>query len=331
VSASLTKHFCCPRCGAPLAVRSEEQLACTAGHGFSITRGIPRFVSEAQYARTFGRQWNRWAAIQLDSCNRTNIFRERFERYFGPPESLAGQRVLDAGCGAGAFIDVVAPHADQVVGIDLSNAVDAAHRNSSHFRNVQIAQADIFTPPLPPASFDFVYCIGVLQHTPDPPRAFTSIARLVKPGGRLAVWIYERSRWEWLKPRHLLRVYTTRLKPDRAMRFVEWYAPRALLLRHRLGNFPGGRFLRRAIPVADLDDYVGAPAAQLSAAAREEWCVMDTHDMLITTYDRPQRPEAVASWFRAEGFQEPERATSEAIAMVGEKTMGTSIRAGRRT
>jgi hypothetical protein len=139
----------------------------------------------------------------------------------------------------------------------------------------------------------------------------------VKPGGLLGVWIYERSRWEPLKPRHLLRKYTTGLDPARATRFVEAYAPRARRLRHRLKRVPGGRLLRKAVPVADVDDYAGGPAGQLSPEARAEWCVMDTHDMLVTTYDHPQRPEAVASWFRAEGFAEPERADAEAIAMVG--------------
>ncbi len=317
MSTRLTADLRCPRCGAPLEQPAEQRLKCISGHDFPVVRGVPRFVSQARYLQSFGRQWNRWTTTQLDSRNGSTIFRDRFTRYFGPPERLRGLRVLDVGCGAGAFIDVVAPHAEQVVGIDLSDAVEAARDNSSRFDNVQIAQADMFAPPLSPASFDFVYCIGVLQHTPDPPRAFASIATLVKPGGRIGVWIYERSRWEWLKPRHLLRKYTTRLRSERAMRFVEGYAPRALRLRHRLGGLPGGGWLRRAIPVADLYDYAGAPATQLAPQTRDEWCVMDTHDMLITTYDNPQRPEDVAQWFRAQGFANVERAEAEAIAMLG--------------
>ena len=43
---------------------------------------------------------------------------------------------------------------------------------------------------------------------------------------------------------------------------------------------------------------------------------MDTHDMLVTTYDTPQWPDDVAGWFRAEGFEEPRRAEAEAIAML---------------
>jgi SAM-dependent methyltransferase len=315
-AAGLETGYRCPACGGAVEMVDGQALACPSGHRLPIVGGIPRFVSEAQYTRSFGRQWNRWATTQLDSRNGTTIFRDRFERYFGEPEALGGMRVLDAGCGAGAFVDVVAPHAGDVSGIDLSDAVDAAHRNSERFDNVRIAQADLMAPPFADGTFDFVYCIGVLQHTPDPGRAFSSIARLVKPGGRLAVWIYERAPWEPLKPRHLLRAYTTRLEPDAAMRFVERYAPRAHRLRRRLADTPGGRVLRKAIPVADIDDYVGAPGGELSPQEREEWCVMDTHDMLVTTYDDPQRPATVARWFRAAGFDEPVRGDAEGVAMV---------------
>ena len=173
-------------------------------------------------------------------------------------------------------------------------------------------------PPLEPASFDLVYCIGVIQHTPDPERAFDSLSRLVKPGGQLAVWIYDATRWEQLKPRHLLRHYTRHLRPARAMRFVEAYAPRALRARRAIGAAGGGG-LRKLVPVADPHDYAGEITAQLSDEQIAEWCVMDTHDMLITTYDSPQRPETVAGWFRERGFGEPVRGDAEGVAMIAER------------
>lgn len=316
----LASRFRCPRCGAELtADDGEPVLKCGRGHRFPVIRGVPRFVDAAEYAGSFGRQWTRWSRTQIDSVNGTTIFRDRFARYVDRPDALDGLRVLDAGCGAGAFIDVVAPHAREVVGLDLSEAVDAAFANCGERGNVSIAQADVFEPPLEPASFDLVYCIGVLQHTPDPERAFASLARFVRPGGRLAVWIYERSRWEPLKPRHLLRRVTTRLEPDAAMRFVERYTPRALRVRRAAGRLPGGRLVRRAIPLADVRDYAGGPEDQLSASEVAEWSLMDTHDMLITRYDLPQRPEEVRRWFLAAGFDEPRRSRAEAIAMVGRR------------
>ncbi len=310
--------FRCPECSAELSGQG-DQLVCAHGHAFPVLRGVPRFVAESDYTASFGRQWNHWATTQMDSVNGTNIHRERFSRYFEPPERLEGLRVLDAGCGVGSFIELVAPHAREVVGFDLSTAVEAAQRNVGGLANVTIAQADIYNPPLEPESFDFVYCLGVIQHTPDPRAAFASLARLVRPGGRLGVWIYERTRFEALKPRHLIRRYSSRLSGERAMRFAERYAPRALRVRRSLARLPGAASARRLVPVADVSDYEGNPAAQLTAVQQAEWCVMDTHDMLVTTYDQPQRAVDVERWFAQEGFDPPARGAAEAIAMLGTK------------
>jgi SAM-dependent methyltransferase len=295
---------------------AESALRCAAGHEYPIRRGVSRFVPEAPYTESFGRQWNRWATTQLDSANGTSVFRERFARYFGDPGQLSGLDVVDAGCGVGAFVDIVAPYARSVIGFDLSSAVEAARANVGDLENVSIAQADIFRPPLAAASFDFVYCIGVIQHTPDPARAFAGLARLVRPGGRLAVWIYERSAIEPLKPRHLVRRFTSELEAERAMRFVEAYAPRALRARRALARIGDGR-LRKLVPVADPDDYAGAITRQLDERQVAEWCVMDTHDMLITTYDSPQRPETVRAWYEEHGFGSIRRSDAEGIAMIG--------------
>ena len=312
------KAFRCPECLAEFSETAGE-LRCASGHDFPIVDEVPRFVGGSSYADSFGRQWNHWATTQMDSVNGTSIFRERFSRYFEPPQALAGLRVLDAGCGVGSFIELVAPHAQEVVGFDLSAAVEAAQANVGGQANVEIAQADIYHPPLEPESFDFVYCIGVIQHTPDPRATFASLAGLVKPGGRLGVWIYERERFEALKPRHLIRRYSSRLTDERAMRFAERFAPRALRLRRSLARVPGLRGARRLIPVADVSDYEGNPAAQLTAAQQAEWCVMDTHDMLVTTYDQPQRAADIERWFAEEGFDPPTRGAAEAIAMLGTK------------
>lgn len=298
---------------------SASELACAVGHRFPVEDGVPRFVAGSDYTASFGRQWNHWATTQMDSVNGTTIFRERFSRYLESPERLEGLRVLDAGCGVGSFIELVAPHALEVVGFDLSSAVDAAQRNVGGLANVEIAQADIYKPPLEAQSFDFVYCIGVIQHTPDPRAAFASLARLVKPGGRFGVWIYERTRFEALKPRHLIRHYSSRLSGERAMQFAERYSPRALRTRRSLARVPGLAGARRLVPVADVSDYEGNPAAQLSADQQAEWCVMDTHDMLVTAYDQPQRPADVERWYAEEGFEQPRRGAAEAIAMLATK------------
>ena len=101
--------------------------------------------------------------------------------------------------------------AQSLIGVDLSAAVVKAAQLCESLPNLAIVQADLLDLPLADAAFDFVYSIGVLHHTPNPRRAFAEIARKVKPGGRMAVWLYRRNAMlqEWLNSG--LRTVTTRM------------------------------------------------------------------------------------------------------------------------
>src|ERR1043166_4349787 len=84
----LLQWLVCPHCREPLAAEAAQEtgqeitegsLSCAKCHrSFPIFRSIPRFVSSDNYASSFGRQWNRYARLQLDSQNGTQFSRERF-------------------------------------------------------------------------------------------------------------------------------------------------------------------------------------------------------------------------------------------------------------
>src|SRR4029077_13534357 len=80
----------------------------------------------------------------------------------------------------------------EVVGMDMSRAVEAAAENLVAYPHAHVVRGDALAPPLSRGSFDLVFSIGVLHHTPSTARAVASVARLVKPGGTLAVWLYSR-------------------------------------------------------------------------------------------------------------------------------------------
>ncbi len=75
---------------------------------------------------------------------------------------------------------------------------------------VTVVRADLLDLPLAERAFDLAFSIGVLHHSPDPRRAFAQVAARVKPGGRLAVWLYRRNTppQEWLNS--ALRAVSTR-------------------------------------------------------------------------------------------------------------------------
>lgn len=113
------------------------------------------------------------------------------------PEVWKGRAVLDVGCGSGRFVEVLARAGARVVGVDASRAVDAAaevlgehgHGKGPDGR-VALLQADALDLPFREKSFDLIYSIGVLHHTPDVRRAILSLAPYLAPGGRLVVWLY---------------------------------------------------------------------------------------------------------------------------------------------
>ena len=87
----------------------------------------------------------------------------------------------------------------------------AARANVRDAGRATFVQADCFNPALPTEFFDFALSIGVAQHTPDPLRFVRSVARMVRPGGRAAFWVYERGLTRRLRPKYLLRPLTRRL------------------------------------------------------------------------------------------------------------------------
>lgn len=157
-----------------------DRLSCQAGHSIAVRSGIPRFVGGNTYADAFGEQWIRFPKTQLDSYTGLPISRSRLRRCLGEDlwAKLPGCRILECGCGAGRFTEVLLAEGANVVSVDLSEAVEANAANCGLNRSHAIAQADIENLPFRPQSFDAVLCLGVLQHTPDPEESLASLISL---------------------------------------------------------------------------------------------------------------------------------------------------------
>ncbi len=266
------------------------------GSRFPVVGGIPRFVSSEGYAASFGEQWNRYRRVQLDSVTGKPLSRERLFSGTGwHEEELAGERILEVGCGAGRFTEVLLSVGAHVTAVDASSAVDVCLANCGPDPRLVVVQADLFALPFPPASFDRVFCYGVLQHTPDPRQAFLRLVEQVRPGGLVAADVYRVApfvdRWS---AKTLWRPLTRRLPRETLQRIIEWYVPRWLPLDTRLAHVPKiGRFLTAVVPCWNYSGIFDLDPEQLVA-----WAILDTFDALSPRYDKPQTLQAVEEWGR---------------------------------
>ena len=299
---SLIELLRCPQRGGKLTLTNgaiadeieEGTLTCECcGREYPIVRSIPRFVPADNYANNFGFQWNRFRETQLDSHTGVPISRRRFVRQTKWDEdTLRGKLVLDAGCGAGRFAEAALALGAELVAIDFSSAVDAAAANLLPHPRLHIVQADIYQLPFAPASFDFVYSLGVLQHTPDVHKSVECVVAMAKPGGGVTVDVYYRKWTSMLEPKYWLRPFTIRIKQERLFAIVEKLAPPLLRISRVLARIPIlGRFLRRLVPVANYEGVHPLNEEQLV-----QWAVLDTFDWLGPRYDQPQTPATLRRW-----------------------------------
>lgn len=275
-------------------------LACSAcGTVYRVQGGIPRFISDDGYAVSFGFQWNLHRKAQLDSVSGVPISSDRLFGATGWQKDLRGERILEAGSGAGRFTEILVATGADVFSLDYSSAVDANAANNGSAANLTLFQADILNLPLRPRSFNRVLCIGVLQHTPDPARAFASLAECVKPGGQLVIDVYRRQMSELLPWKYLLRPITRRIPPQRLYKLLQKIVPPLVPVAAALRRI-GGPAAARLVPILEYS-HLG-----LKGQANREWALLDTFDMYSPAYDSPQSASTVQKWFEDAGFAEIE-------------------------
>jgi SAM-dependent methyltransferase len=293
LSAELLGLLRCTACRAALGEQEDGYSCPSCGRGFPPVRGVLRFVDAHNYADSFGYQWNKFDRTQLDRGPRTLSDRD-FRRKTGlKPEDLEGKLVLDVGCGMGRFAEVATRWGARVVGIDLSAAAEAAARNLAE-REFVALQADVFALPFAPESFDFIYSMGVLHHTPDCEKAFKTLPQYLKPGGGIAIWLYSGYN-KWYRFSDIYRKITHRLPAPLLLGILRVAVPFFYWLDRGLRAIPlGGR------PLAGLIHLVFPVNRHPNAEMR----VLDTFDWYSPKYQSKHTYEQVFRWFEDSGLRD---------------------------
>ncbi len=242
--------------------------------------------------RAFGDEWSRFPELHA-------VHERIFQWYFEGPEPICwpGLQALDAGCGMGRWLHFAHKEKAEIVGMDVSHAIDVAGARAT----VDLVQADLRHPPFPPESFALVYCLGVLHHLEDPLKGLRALARLVRPGGELRIYVYRSLNDEpWprrilLRLVDLLRCLTTRMPYEAvhliAMAIAILAAPLFLWPRVLLRGTSWGDRLTRGLP---LVHYADVPTRML---------VAEQFDRLVAPIEGRYCADEVRAWFDELGFE----------------------------
>lgn len=288
--------------GVPRILPPEAAQTLVADHAAFYQRHpelLPDFIRIAaspsvRTLRAFGDEWERFPEL-------LGVHAQIFQWYFEGPEPVRwrGLRVLDAGCGMGRWLHFARMAGADVVGMDVSRAIDVGARRESGAAD--FVQADLRWSPFPPKSFDLVYSLGVLHHLQDPLVGVRELARLVRPGGELRFYVYRTLEGEvWWRQMLFcgvtaLRKVTTRL-PYAAVHVISWalasvatiafLRPRRVLRRWRWGD--------RLTCHLPLVQYSDVPFRMV---------ISEQFDRLVAPIERRFRQKDVEAWLREVGFE----------------------------
>jgi len=183
-------------------------------------RWISKDITSSQVAWSFSSEWK----SHLDTGQQKTwdmTAAQRLECFYGEtktnPAELTGKIVLDTGCGTGQLTEAIAAAGARTIGIDRQPHLPDGNASC------QFIQGDFDQPPLKPAGFDIVIANGSIHHTPDTRLSFNAISSLVKPGGKLYVFVYRKQRgWKRIQLFFLdfARFFISRMGPGLQRFFV---------------------------------------------------------------------------------------------------------------
>jgi SAM-dependent methyltransferase len=201
-SVSAIELLKCPICDSDFSLK-QNFVTCKKGHLFAYTDNVIDFSAaervnhiQKRSERSFGIEWTKYYATLGWSGSEFASEKEMFLTYTrSMPNFFADKIVIDAGCGNGRYINVLnnicSPPPRLVIGIDLSDSIFVAAKNCKIFSNVLFVKANLnLLPKILKDPVDYIYSIGVLHHTPSAKESFDNLARCVKPGGFISLYVY---------------------------------------------------------------------------------------------------------------------------------------------
>lgn len=143
-------------------------------------------------------------ADDLTTVSALHVAEEEVERAM--LELIGGEgpigRLLDIGTGTGRILELLAPHSERSIGLDVDHDILVLARatlGEAQLSQASVRQGDLRRPPLEAASFDVAVMHHVLHLLDDPGEAIADATRLLRPGGRLLVVDFAPHELEFLR------------------------------------------------------------------------------------------------------------------------------------
>ena len=181
--------------------------------GVQVTASTSPEENQEQTNRVFSEKWIKYSEEEMVAQERLFQFQKNWylDLYgFADEDALKSYLqqqdvILDAGCGLGYKSNWFAELSPDslVIGMDYSDAAFVAAERYSNVPNLQFIKGDIADTRIKDNSVSFVSCDQVIHHTEDPQKTMIELARILKPGGELAIYVYAKK----ALPRELLDDY----------------------------------------------------------------------------------------------------------------------------
>jgi ubiquinone/menaquinone biosynthesis C-methylase UbiE len=160
-----------------------------------------RVHAAQDYFRRHAAEWDRIRRLHVaDEAVESAILAALADRPF--------RSLLDLGTGTGRMLELLGPHIERGLGIDLSRdmlALAQGRLDRAGFKHCTVRHGDVFDLAIPSDSFDVVIIHQVLHFLDDGARAIRDAARLLRPQGRLRVVDFAPHDYEFLREEHAHR------------------------------------------------------------------------------------------------------------------------------
>lgn len=304
----LLKFLVCPFCKNKLHLKiikqdkeiKDGELFCFCGKKYFIKDYIPRFVDGDNYVKNFSFEWTKHRKTQLDSYLMMDYSGKKFFNKTGfKKNKFKNKLFLDVGCGSGRYSEVVLKYGGIIIGCDMSYSIDAAFKNMGQNKRAHFIQVDIFNLPFVEGTFDYIFSIGVLHHTPNPRLAFSKLVPLLKKNGELAIWVYGKN--YATKNSIMWRKITTRL-PKQVLYYIIYIFSPFHFINKMFYRFSFLSKLMHMIMPGFL--YHGFPF--INDQPFYDWFVLCTFDYYSPKYQFYFDTKEIYTWFKEEELRDIE-------------------------